>query len=244
MSRYLTRRDLDCIANRVTRKYYRVLGVDPNDLTPIDPVLLAEEIVKLNVMFSPLCSDGSILGLAAFANVELELCLSDGSSISKQLKNGDIVIDTGLQQEGLLGRCNFTIAHETGHHILSKLFPKEYGPLCNRTSHIMYRREKEAHNWIEWQADSIASSLLMPQALISQSLFRFSFGEKVEMLNKVFRPKEYQRFCDMADYLGVSKQALAIRLKQLGRLDSEKDYLANPYELLRIYVDESEYQQM
>lgn len=108
----------------------------------------------------------------------------------------------------------------------------------------MYRREKEAHNWIEWQADSIASSLLMPQALISQSLFRFSFGEKVEMLNKVFRPKEYQRFCDMADYLGVSKQALAIRLKQLGRLDSEKDYLANPYELLRIYVDESEYQQM
>lgn len=244
MSRHLTRRELDCIANRVTRKYYQLLGVAPDDLTPIDPILLAEEIVKLNVIFSPLCSDGSILGLAAFADVELELYFSDGSTISKQLENGDIVIDTGLQQEGLLGRCNFTIAHETGHHILSKLFPKEYGQLCNRTSHIMYRRKKESHNWIEWQADSIASSLLMPQALINQCLFRFSIGEKVEMLNRIFRPNEFQKFCDMADYLGVSKQALAIRFKQLGLLDSNKDYLANPYELLRIYVDESEYQQM
>ena len=48
----------------------------------------------------------------------------------------------------------------------------------------------------------------------------------------------------MAEYLGVSKQALAIRLNQLGLLDRDKDYLANPYELVRIYVDESEYQQM
>ena len=244
MSRFLSRRDLDSIANHVTGQYYRMLGDSKGDLTPIDPVLLAEEIVKLNVKFSPLCSDGSILGLAAFAEVELELFLADGNTLTQSLHNGDIVIDTALQTNGLLGRCNFTIAHETGHHILSKLYPKEYGPLCNRTSHIMYRRVREAHNWIEWQADSIASSLLMPQPLIMESLYRFSLGEKVEMLNRVFRPMEYQRFCDMADYLGVSKQALAIRLKQLGLLDRDKDYLANPYELVRIYVNESEYQQM
>ena len=243
-ARYLSRRDLDGIADRVTQKYYQILGVGRGKLTPIDPVLLAEEVVKLNIMFSPLCNDGTILGLAAFADVELALCMSDGNVYIKQLKNGDVVIDTMLQANGLIGRCNFTIAHETGHHILCKLYPKEYGPLCNRTSHIMYRRERKAHSWIEWQADSLASSLLMPQNLITECLPRFSLEKRIEMLNSVFRPKEYQSFCDLAEYLGVSKQALAIRLKQLGILDRRKDYLSNPYELISVYADESKYQKL
>ena len=42
----------------------------------------------------------------------------------------------------------------------------------------------------------------------------------------------------MADEMGVSKQALAIRLKNLGLLDRE--YLKNPYEMLNIYMEENE----
>ena len=196
-------------------------------------------VPRLSCYFLWIIVDGSILGLAAFDDVDLEIYTSDGNTITRHLKNRDIVIDTGLQESGCLGRCNFTVAHEAGHHILNLMFPEDYGPVCNRRAHIMYRRSKEAHEWIEWQADNLASPLLMPVPLVHQSLAYFGFeNNQVEMINRVFRPKEYQRFCDMADYMGVSKQALSIRRQQLGILSRDKDYLANPYELLRIYCDE------
>lgn len=45
----------------------------------------------------------------------------------------------------------------------------------------------------------------------------------------LYRPKEYKLFCEMAEFLGVSKQAMAIRMKRLDLL--KKDYLQNPYAL-------------
>ena len=62
------------------------------------------------------------------------------------------------------------------------------------------------------------------------------------MLNRLYRPKIYQQFSEMSEYLGVSKQALSIRLSQLGYLDRQKNYLANPYELLQVYCDDRECQ--
>lgn len=55
------------------------------------------------------------------------------------------------------------------------------------------------------------------------------------MLNKVFAHTEYRKFEQMADYMGVSKQALAIRLKRLSLLNF--DYLEDPYALVDIYPD-------
>ena len=240
MSRYLSRLDLDMIADRYTGRYFKLLQSKPGELPPIDPILLAEEIVKLNVSFTPLCDDGSVLGLAVFEDVLLTVCLPNGKIVSYQLSDGDVLIDTGLQQDGLLGRCNFTIAHEAGHHILNRLFPEEHRQMRNRRTHIMYRRRTESVNWVEWQADTIASSLLMPRQLIYECMPRFGLGKRIDILNKLYRPKEYQQFCEMADYLGVSKQALSIRRKQLHLLG--KDYLANPNELPRVYCDESDLQ--
>ena len=63
----------------------------------------------------------------------------------------------------------------------------------------------------------------------------FSLGEKVKTLNKVFFPKEYEHFSDMASFLGVSKTALAIRMKQLGLL--ENNHLDDPYCIVDIDYD-------
>ena len=58
------------------------------------------------------------------------------------------------------------------------------------------------------------------------------------MLNRVFARSDYDRFVEMADYMGVSKTALSIRLKRLGLLRA--DYLRNPYALVDIYPEEGE----
>lgn len=58
------------------------------------------------------------------------------------------------------------------------------------------------------------------------------------MLNRVYAAEDYSRFSDMADYMGVSKQALAIRLKGLDLL--EREFLKDPYALVNVCPDDKE----
>ena len=57
-------------------------------------------------------------------------------------------------------------------------------------------------------------------------------------LNKIYYPSVYKRFDALADFLGCSKKALAIRMKQLGLL--KKEYLDNPFDLVTVYPEVSE----
>lgn len=75
----------------------------------------------------------------------------------------------------------------------------------------------------------------MPYEMIRSNMTDFRLGNRIHRLNKVFAPNEYSRFCEMASYMGVSKQALSIRLQQLGLL--EENHLENPYKLVDIYPD-------
>lgn len=76
----------------------------------------------------------------------------------------------------------------------------------------------------------------MPTDMVLYNMTAFGLGAKLRMLNRVFAPEEYERFEKMAAYMGVSKRALAIRLKYLGLLD--QDYLQDPYALVDIHPDE------
>ena len=94
------------------------------------------------------------------------------------------------------------------------------------------------HDWGEWQADNLASALLLPLEIVHGALRRFDLERGIDLLNRIYRPKEYGRFCEMARFLGVSKQALAIRLKRLGLM--KKDYLQNPYTLADVEKEDDD----
>ena len=49
-------------------------------------------------------------------------------------------------------------------------------------------------DWLEWQANAIASVILMPKEVIMRALFLFGFGERVKMINKVYATWEYEQF--------------------------------------------------
>lgn len=74
--------------------------------------------------------------------------------------------------------------------------------------------------------------------IVHGALHRFDLEHGIGILNKVYRPKEYRRFCEMAEFLGVSKQAMVIRLKRLGLL--KKDYLQNPYALADVEKEDDD----
>lgn len=118
------------------------------------------------------------------------------------------------------------------HHILADLYPPNK-VIQNRI--IYYRGRRPQHpvqDWDEWQADNLASALLLPTEVVIKALRRFELEDGIDILNKIYRPKKYAQFCKVAEFLGVSKQAMAIRLKRLGLL--KKEYLQNPHALVDV----------
>ena len=81
----------------------------------------------------------------------------------------------------------------------------------------------------------MASMMLMPKALVMDCMRRYDLGY-IKILNKMFYPEEYEKFELIASFLGVSRQALCIRMKQLNLV--RKEYLANPNDLVNVYMDE------
>lgn len=96
-------------------------------------------------------------------------------------------------------------------------------------------RNKPISDWEEWQANTLGAAILLPENLIKQGMFLFNLGDKIECLNKIYSPEVYKRFEALADFLGCSKKALAIRMKQLGLL--KKEYLDNPFDIINIYPE-------
>ena len=236
MSEFIRQDQLEYIAEKYSDIYFRTVGRMPDgSLPPVNPTVFAEKILGLRLRFFPLSIDGSILGLSVFDPIEYELSYTDGTVETVNLDAKDIVIDTELLGDEHIGRRNFTIAHENAHHILNSEFQEYHHDYLNRSVHVFYRRQAQRDRE-EWQADTLASLILMPKPLILDCMRRFGLNDSIQILNRVFRPEEYVKFERMANFLGVSRQALCIRLKQLKLI--RKEYLARPYDMVNVYMDD------
>ena len=177
--------------------------------------------------------------MTAFKEIGVEVFDDSGHPLFYYLDGRTLLIETDLKDDpAQYGRYHFTMAHETAHQILADLYPTDR-LFQNRI--VCYRGgspQSPIHDWSEWQADNLASALLLPMEIVHRALHRFDLEQGIGILNKVYRPKEYGRFCEMAEFLGVSKQAMAIRLKRLGLL--KKDYLQNPYALADVEMEDDD----
>ena len=149
-----------------------------------------------------------------------------------------VLIEKDLLADDQMGRRNFTIVHEGCHHVLKMLFPKDYSRGPNARRVLRYRDTRGSRTQEEWQVDRLTSSILMPRELIEQAMFLVGQNGRIEMLNAVWRRKEYERFCNMCYLLGVSKQALSIRMMRLGLLGEE--HLRHPNEILDIVMGDDD----
>ncbi|MCQ2433461.1 MAG: ImmA/IrrE family metallo-endopeptidase [Clostridia bacterium] len=209
MSTCLSRNDLEKIADRYIREYYERMEISESSLLPVLPEFFAEDILNLTVVFLPLSDDGSILGVSSFEDFEFAIVDDSGYTETRDLSEWEIAIDKGLLSPEQSGRCNFTIMHEAAHHILRRLFPQDY-----QVKQIFYRDQRSPQDWIEWQADTLAACLLMPPKLMEQCVKEFE-------VYQLKTNRDYEKFCRLASYLDVSKQALLIRLQHLNLLSKE-----------------------
>lgn len=61
------------------------------------------------------------------------------------------------------------------------------------------------------------------------------FGSPEKVANEIRETMKFELGLTIADFLGCSKKALAIRMKQLGLL--KKEYLDNPFDIINIYPE-------
>ncbi len=231
----LSRKDIENIAERVIKAYMQLPSIKNSKVCRIEPELLAQELLGLDIEYEHLSLDKSVLGLTAYCDTEVTIYDETGEPIDCLIDNRTVLIERDLQYNlSQTGRKNFTIMHEIGHQILNLMYPKDGNDVIHYCMD-KYVYKRNITDWEEWQADTLAAALLMPVDILKQGMYYVGFGEKVYCINRIFHEKDYKRFCSLANFLGVSKKALSIRMLQLGLL--EKEYLENPNEYLIIYPE-------
>lgn len=236
---YLSRYDIELIAQRVISAYRKHFDHYGQEVDMVQPNLLVCDMLGLSVRHHALSRSGKILGLTSCGAVDVQIFDKPESPEYYHLDGKTLLIDSGLRADNAnKGRYNFTLIHEACHQIYRMLFPKEYTSGITRrkvhycTTNASYRDG----DWEEWRTNTLASAILMPADMVLNNMIAFGLGNRLRMLNKVFASPDYKKFEQMANYMGVSKQALAIRLKQLTLLDL--DYLQDPYALVNVFPDE------
>ena len=222
---YLSREDLDIFAERSLCDFLKAEYPKGHLCYRVDPTGLAQ-FYGYSILYVTITRDGSVLGQTSIGEMWTPIIDSDGNDILFYMDGKTILIDSRLANDPrYYGRRNFTIAHELAHQFINRIYPEVYSDQYRVISD--YRRttkpRKEITDWREWQADAMAASLLLPKEALDEAMFFFGLGEKLKVLSKKYSEYKYERFCEMAEFLQVSKTALAYRMEQLGLL--ERNYL-------------------
>lgn len=145
---------------------------------------------------------------------------------------GTVIIDSMLLEKNQEHRYRFTLAHEAaGHGVLhsSLLKSKENNSVSGSNEHNWLQctnktvqagkavaGEKSSIDWMEWQANSLASAVLMPRLSIRNVLKNCDIYE--------MNDPDYACciILHVAQLFNVSEQAALIRLQKLGYITSEQ----------------------
>ena len=236
---YLSRNDLERIANRVLREYW-MLPEAQTTFQRVQPEVFVTCLLGLRIDYRHLSPDRNTQGTTSYG--DLEVGVYDRADEEYYLLDGNtILIEEDLLVPEMAGRRHFSIAHEGCHHVLNRTFPGSYSGGENVSRALNYCT-KPARNgppdWEEWQANNMASMILMPRGLLFRDMRLCGINGPIPILNRLGRVEDFKKFSRLAEMLGVSQQALAIRMKQYGLIG--KDYLQNPYEILNIEYEEYE----
>ena len=218
MTPHLSRGDLEQLSLPYVRRYLKHATLYIGERCSC---ILPEEMLKiisgLRMYQLPLSPDGSILGATAVEDTVLTLKSRNGEETPVRLQAGDILIDSGLRTRYGSGCRNFTILHEAAHQILYRTFPGAMSGLRLRTF-VEYRSASDFRgpiDWNEWQADTLASFLLMPDCVVRNAMREVEWNPARTHVDS----SSYFTFCSLANLLGVSQKALELRLRRMQLID-------------------------
>lgn len=217
---YLRRHDIRNIAEKVVEAYKEQTHLTADIFTMnIESLvdLLGFELIKIRFG-----EDSDVLGFTAFRYQRTTVVDENGNEQPLYLSKQSIVVNESLK-ESCIGRYNFTIAHEAGHQLINDAYGLNYQQKYRMAPHY-YRRGSVTYDADEVMANQLASYLLMPDKPI-RTVFRRAFGRsRVEVITPEINREHYNKFNRIAKIFGVSREALKIRLQQMGMLGDFREY--------------------
>lgn len=189
---------------------------------PVSPPIPVEDIIErglgLNLAFSDLRTRLQMPDVLGATYVERHLICIDQSLIGQ----------TGR------GRLHFTCAHEAGHWVMHRKFITAAGRTDADGSSI-FCRVRDAKRPLEWQADYFAANLLMPAADVRHAFSRLCGDKPLVIFNSAGEfcgpisfdpsvrtwPRIAVEVMAAGGFSNVSKQAMIIRLQDLGLVRNE-----------------------
>ena len=196
------------------------------------------EFLMLRIEYASFAEDDAgRIGFLADGATPL-LVHQDGKIIPFVFPKDTIVLDKFLLAEKEQGRRRFTMAHEASHHILSKMYamPSEGRFHAEYDSERSYSKEELAQMFasVEWQADTMGASLLMPRRIIENALAKYNQSNPIRVYgDNTITSKDKAVIRRMAAYIGVSYTALVIRLRDMGLFEYHNilEYISNELNL-------------
>ena len=199
-----TKIEFENLADYILRDY---LGNKYDSYIPFDVQAFAKDYLKLEISYSVFEEEHNIEGLRT---------------------GNHIILDHRLRDASKVGERNFTVAHECGHDIINWQDPS-YVPqqVINYRIRNQHKMLKTENDFKEWQANVVASCLLLRLPLVEWAMFTFTKKDKITVFGdyQMYRQDRYQLRM-MAEFLGVSQTCLLYRLDRLEMLDHQsfKDY--------------------
>jgi len=226
----LDKEDIDEIATMTLNKYL------PNVLTQersVDIEALAENSLFLTIRYEAIAHEETILGAIALDDSEGVPCYGDKYQTTKTaLPAGTVLINSCLLEDASKSRLRFTIAHEAAHWLLHRSYysptNQQYKFREQRLPYIACRdanfkpierhKLKTDEEWMEWQANALAASLLMPLAPFRSVA---NWALRVCDRNYLSPYADRELIEEIAKTFMVSRTAADVRLKQLGYIQAQ-----------------------
>ena len=192
-----TKIEFERLADYILRDY---LGSEYESYKPFDVNAFAKDYLKLDISYCEFNPEDNIEGMRT---------------------GNQILLDQRLSEPTRVGERNFTIAHECGHDLINwqdpNYVPKQIIKYRIRSQH---KELKTENDFREWQANVVASCLLLRPCLVDWTMFTFARKERITVFGG-YVIHRVDRFAirTMAQYLGVSQECLRYRLDRLGYLD-------------------------
>lgn len=191
---------LESIARHIITQYDGSLLNTP---APIPVEVIMEKTYGLKLDFQFIRNNGRVLGETIFEDAVIPIYDRENNEGYKLIpvEAGTVIVDASLLNCRGDGRFRYTCAHELAHWIIHKELYTGSGETASMTKAA---RSSETDKAIEWQADRLGSYLLMPKGVVKMAFYRNRGSQNI--------------IDTLALFFAVSRQAMSIRLKEMGLL--------------------------
>lgn len=237
---YICTEGLDKVALDFVARYYPEALEKP---MPIDPYELAHRM-SLEVKQKDISKDCSIFGQIFFQDSEgIFYDRQKDKMVVETVKAKTIFVDLRAYFLRNLGSVNNTIVHECVHWDkhrkaikLENFYDNDATKIVCTVTGSVAGKQKEAIEWIEWQANKLAPRIQMPfimfqlkaQELIEKYKIELQSSELVDVLEPVID--------ELADFFEVSRLAAKIRMIDTGYYEARNVFIYIDGKYIRPYT--------